>query len=67
MKLKIFIWIKICWIYDVKNNKIIGKITDETHVVLVGDFVGLKSKMYSYIKKVNEEDKNANETEAWRT
>ena len=65
--MKIFIWIKICWIYDVKNNKIIGKIIDETRVVLVGDFVGSKSKMYSYIKKVNEEDKNANEIEAWRT
>lgn len=67
MKLKIFIWINICWIYDVKKNKIIGKIIDETRVVLVGDFVGSKSKMYSYIKKVNEEDKNANEIEAWRT
>ena len=65
--MKIFIWIKICWIYDVKNNKIIGKIIDETRVVLVGDFVGLKSKMHSYIKKVNEKDKNANEIEAWRT
>lgn len=67
MKLKIFIWINICWIYDVKKNKIIGKIIDETRVVLVGDFVGSKSRMYSYIKKVNEEDKNANEIEAWRT
>ena len=27
--------------YDVKNNKIIGKINHETHVVLVDDFVGL--------------------------
>lgn len=49
---------------DKSNKKVIGKTKVETKGVPVVEFVGLKSKMYSYIKKVNEEDKNANETEA---
>ena len=32
------------------NKKVIGKFKDEACGVLITEFVGLKSKMYSYIK-----------------
>ena len=32
------------------NKKVIGKFKDEACAVLITEFVGLKSKMYSYIK-----------------
>ena len=37
-------------IYDDANKKVIGKIKDEYGGVIIDEFVGLKSKMYS-IKK----------------
>ena len=45
--------------YDVKNKKVIGNIEDETKSVSIVQFVGLKSKMYSCIKKYNERGKKA--------
>ena len=36
--------------YDESNKKVIGKFKDEACGVLITEFVGLKSKMYSYIK-----------------
>ena len=35
--------------YDLKNKKVIGKIKDETAGVPIVEYVGLRSKMYSYI------------------
>ena len=32
------------------NKKIIGKFTDEACGILISEFIGLKSKMYSYVK-----------------
>ena len=34
------------------KNNIIGKMKDETKLASVAEFVGLKSKMCSYIKKI---------------
>ena len=36
--------------FDETNEKVIGKIKDEFGGVIVAEFVGLKSKMYSIIK-----------------
>ena len=36
--------------YDAKNKKVIGKMKDETAGIPIVEFVGLRSKMYSYIK-----------------
>ena len=38
--------------YDDANKKVIGKINDEYGGVIIDEFVGLKSKMYS-IKKID--------------
>ena len=35
--------------YDLKNKKVIGKMKDETAGVPIAEFVGLRSKMYSYV------------------
>lgn len=35
-------------LYDVKNKKVIGKFKDETNGDAIKEFVGLKSKMYSF-------------------
>ena len=35
--------------YDLKNKKVIGKMKDETAGVPIVEFVGLRSKMYSYV------------------
>ena len=66
MCMKIFIWRKICLILvniqvtqDFmmwKKKKLIDKVKGETKRVTIVEFVGLKSKIYSYIKKDNEED-----------
>ena len=37
--------------YDLKNKKVIGKMKDETAGVPIVEFVGLRSKMYSYVTK----------------
>ena len=36
-------------LYDVSNKKVIGKFKDETNGVPMTQFVGLKSKMYSFV------------------
>ena len=44
------------WFYDVKKKKLIDKVKGETKLVTIVEFVGLKSKIYSYIKNDNKED-----------
>lgn len=41
--------------YDKTNKKIIGKFKDEA----AGEFIGLRSKIYSYVKDNNENSKTA--------
>ena len=36
--------------FDKTNNKVIGKFKDEAAGIPITEFVGLRSKMYSYIK-----------------
>ena len=36
-------------LYSTENNKVLGKMKDETHGIAMQEFVGLKSKMYSMI------------------
>ena len=43
--------------FDVTNKKVIGKMKDEFGGVIVNEFVGLKSKMYS-IKKIDGKESN---------
>ena len=43
--------------YDGTNKKVIGKKKDEFGGIIVSEFVGLKSKMYS-IKKIDGEEYN---------
>ena len=38
--------------YDDDNKKVIGKMKDEYGGVIIDEFVGLKSKMYSMKKKI---------------
>ena len=44
-------------LFDVTNKKVIGKMKDEFGGVIVDEFVGLKSKMYS-IKKIDGKESN---------
>ena len=44
--------------FDETNKKVIGKMKDEFGGVIVNEFVGLKSKMYS-IKKIDVKECNA--------
>ena len=45
--------------YNTANKKVIGKFKDEACGVPVVEFVGLRSKMYSYIKNNDEGGKTA--------
>ena len=45
--------------YDSTNKKVIGKFKDEAAGVPITEFVGLRSKMYSYIKDNNNGGKTA--------
>ena len=45
--------------YDKTNKKAIGKLKDEASGVPICEFIGLRSKMYSYIKDNNEVGKTA--------
>lgn len=45
--------------YDKINNKVIGKFKDEACRVPITEFVGLRSKMYSYIKGKDKGGKTA--------
>ena len=43
--------------YDNSNKKVIGKIKDEMGGIIIDEFIGLKSKMYS-IKKIDGRESN---------
>ena len=45
--------------YDKTNKKVIGKFKDEASGVPICEFIGLRSKMYSYIKDNNDVGKTA--------
>ena len=43
--------------YDNSNKLVIGRMKDETGGVAIEEFVGLKSKMYSFLVENNEQKK----------
>ena len=45
--------------FDKTNKKVIGKFKDEASAVPITEFIGLRSKMYSYIKDNNKGGKTA--------
>ena len=45
--------------FDNSNKKVIGKFKDEVNNSTITEFVGLRSKMYSYIKDDDYENKTA--------
>ena len=45
--------------YNKENNKIIGKFKDEAAGISITEFIGLRSKMYSYIKDNDRGSKTA--------
>ena len=45
--------------YDISNKKVIGKFKDETSGIPIVEFVGLRSKLYSYKLLNNKEHKRA--------
>jgi len=45
--------------YDKTNKKVIGKFKDEAGGQIIKEFVGLRSKMYSYIKENGENNNTA--------
>ena len=45
--------------FDLVNKRVIGKIKDEFKGKIIGEFTGLKSKMYSLISVDNEDVRNA--------
>ena len=45
------------WFYDVKIKNVIGKMKDYVKVVLIVEFIGLKSNIYSCVKEDNDEIK----------
>ena len=63
MFIKIFLNGKICLtlviiiFFDDANKKVIGKMKDEFGGIIINEFVGLKSKMYS-IKKIDGKESN---------
>ena len=45
--------------FDKSNKKVTGKFTDEASGIPVNEFIGLRSKMYSYLKDTDECGKTA--------
>ena len=45
--------------FDKTNKKVIGKFKDEAAGIPIREFVGLRSKMYSYVKDNNKGGKTA--------
>ena len=45
--------------FDSTNKKVIGKFKDEAAVMPIREFVGLRSKMYSYVKDNGKNEKTA--------
>ena len=45
--------------YDNTNKKVIGKFKDECQSIPVAEFIGLRSKMYSYTKDNNQNNRTA--------
>ena len=45
--------------HDVKNKNVIGRFIDEAAGVPIVEFVGLRSKMYSYLKDNGKNEKTA--------
>lgn len=52
--------------YDKTNKKVIDKINDEAAGQITKQFIGLRSKMNSYIKDNNENHKTAEGSQTWR-
>ena len=44
---------------DKSNKKVIGKFKDEVSGIQINEFIGLRSKMYSYLKDTDECGKTA--------
>ena len=49
----------VCEFFDAVNKKFIGKMKDKFKGKIIGEFVGLKSKMYSLVDAHVEENKKA--------
>ena len=47
-----------------KNKKVIALIKDEVEAQIMKDFVGLRAKIYSYLKENIDEDKKAKGTKS---
>ena len=45
--------------FDKSNKKVIGKFKDEVSGIPINEFIGLRSKMYSYLKDTDECGKTA--------
>ena len=45
--------------YSSENKKVIGKFKDEAAGMPIKEFIGLRSKMYSYVKENNKNEKTA--------
>ena len=45
--------------YDKTNKKVIGKVKDEASLIPIAEFIGLRSKMHSYIKDNDQNNKTA--------
>ena len=45
--------------FDKSNKKVIGKFKDEVSEIPINEFIGLRSKMYSYLKDTDECGKTA--------